>query len=79
MMFLLAIPTIQNGGNHTSAFTDAARTIEAHKACLNVSKALAGVGVRVLTDEAFAHKVGVHSRSSVMYSYVRLTAGEGSF
>jgi len=52
-----SIPTAKNGGNHTIAFTDAARTIEAHNACLNVSKALAGVGVRVLTDEEFAKKV----------------------
>jgi hypothetical protein len=54
---VVAIPTVENGGNHTPAFTDAAQTIEAHKACLNVSKALAGVGVRVLTDEAFMKKV----------------------
>jgi len=52
-----SIPTVENGGNHTRAFTDAARTIEAHKACLNVSKALAGVGIRVLTDEAFTKNV----------------------
>ena len=26
---------------------------EAHRACLNVSKALAALGVRVLTDDAF--------------------------
>jgi hypothetical protein len=60
MLFVAAIPTVQNGGNHTSAFTDAARTIQAHKACLNMSKALAGVGVRVLTDEAFVKEVSVH-------------------
>lgn len=58
--FVTAIPTVENGGNHTRAFTDAARTIEAHKACLNVSKALAGVGIRVLTDEAFTKNVGVN-------------------
>jgi hypothetical protein len=56
-MSAIAIPTVKNGGNHTSAFTEAARTIEAHKACLNVSKALAGVGVRALTDKAFMNKV----------------------
>jgi len=52
-----SIPTVENGGNHTPAFTEAAGTIEAHKACLNVSKALAGVGVRALTDESFMKKV----------------------
>jgi len=52
-----SIPTVENGGNHTSAFTNAARTIEAHQACLNVSKALAGVGIRLLMDEEFAKNV----------------------
>lgn len=45
-----------NGGNHTRQFAAAARGADAHYACLNVSKALAAVGVRVLTDdEYFAH------------------------
>ncbi|KAF7982808.1 hypothetical protein HWV62_25737 [Athelia sp. TMB] len=52
-----AIPTEDNGGNHTPAFTKSARTVEAHKVCLNVSKALAGVGIKVLMDEDFARKV----------------------
>jgi amidohydrolase len=52
-----SIPTIKDGGNHTRAFAEAARTIEAHDACLNISKALAGVGIRVLTDETFVKKV----------------------
>ena len=52
-----AIPTVANGGNHTTAFTEAARTAEAHKACFNVSKALAAAGVRVLTDNGFFEQV----------------------
>jgi len=52
-----SIPTEDNGGNHTPAFTKAARTVEAHKACLNISKALAGVGVKVLMDADFMTKV----------------------
>ncbi|KAF7970771.1 hypothetical protein HWV62_23118 [Athelia sp. TMB] len=52
-----AIPTEDNGGNHTPAFTESARTVEAHKVSLNVSKALAGVGIKVLMDEDFARKV----------------------
>jgi len=56
--FLLAIPTVENGGNHTVAFTQSARTLEAHKACLQVTKALAGLGVRILIDEEFLKKVG---------------------
>lgn len=52
-----AIPTVENGGNHTPAFTKSARTLEAHKACLQVSKALAGLAVRVLTDEEFLKRV----------------------
>lgn len=53
-----AIPTVENGGNHTPAFAEAAATLEAHKACLNISKALAGVGARILMDEDFTNKVG---------------------
>ena len=47
------IPTELNGGNHTRAFAAAARTTEAHEACFNVAKALAAVGVRVLTDDVY--------------------------
>lgn len=52
-----AIPTKPGGGNHTPEFTEAAATKEAHYACLDVSKALAMTGVRVLIDGAFARKV----------------------
>ncbi|KAH9848672.1 hypothetical protein C2E23DRAFT_738932 [Lenzites betulinus] len=50
-----AIPT--SGGNHTTAFTDAAATKEAHKACLSISQALAATGLRLLTDDGFFDKV----------------------
>ncbi|KAF9563860.1 hypothetical protein CPC08DRAFT_661451 [Agrocybe pediades] len=52
-----AIPTIEDGGNHTIKFTRAAATPEAHHACLDVSKALAATGVRVLNDDEFFEKV----------------------
>jgi len=52
-----SIPTEPNGGNHTVSFTESARTMEAHQACLNVSTALAATGARVLTDDAFFAKV----------------------
>ncbi|KAF9494346.1 hypothetical protein BDN71DRAFT_1449074 [Pleurotus eryngii] len=52
-----AIPTELNGGNHTHAFAKAASTIAAHKACLDVSIALAGVGIRVLLDDKFFERV----------------------
>ena len=52
-----AIPTIVDGGNHTLGFTKAAATMEAHYACLDVSKALASTGVRVLIDDVFFEKV----------------------
>uniref|UniRef100_A0A8H7XUH5 Peptidase M20 domain-containing protein 2 n=1 Tax=Psilocybe cubensis TaxID=181762 RepID=A0A8H7XUH5_PSICU len=52
-----AIPTIVDGGNHTPGFTKSAATIEAHNACLDVSKALAATGVRVLIDDDFFSKV----------------------
>lgn len=56
-MKMAAIPTVPAGGNHTAAFTEAAGTDKSHEVCLNVSKALAAVGMRVLTDEAFLTKV----------------------
>jgi len=52
-----AIPTVVDGGNHTPAFEKAAATIEAHYACLDVSKALAATGVRVLADDKFLAEV----------------------
>ncbi|KAG8216049.1 hypothetical protein J3R82DRAFT_8048 [Butyriboletus roseoflavus] len=54
---LAAIPTVPGGGNHTREFTAAAATDAAHEACYTVSKALAHVGMRVITDEAFLAKV----------------------
>ena len=54
----LAIPTVVDGGNHTTAFAQSATTIEAHNACLDVSKALAGTAIRVLTDDKFFAEVG---------------------
>ncbi len=55
--FHLAIPTEENGGNHTPGFTRAAATIEAHYACLDVSKALAATGVRMVIDDKFFKRV----------------------
>lgn len=51
--YLTAIPTEPNGGNHTSAFASAAATPEAHQACLEVCKALALTGLRVIEDDQF--------------------------
>jgi len=50
---LAAIPTEEDGGNHTPAFTDAAASELAHEACLDVSKALAATALRVVLDEEF--------------------------
>lgn len=52
-----SIPTLPDGGNHTREFAQQAATIEAHKQCLIVSIALAGAGLRVLTDDAFFAEV----------------------
>lgn len=52
-----AIPTRPNGGNHSPAFTDSARTTEAHKACMLTTKALACTGFRVLEDNIFFIRV----------------------
>ena len=57
MPCFLAIPTIKDGGNHTLEFAKAAATTEAHYACLDVSKALAATGMRVVTDEEFLARV----------------------
>ncbi|KAJ7792656.1 hypothetical protein B0H14DRAFT_3498970 [Mycena olivaceomarginata] len=52
-----AIPTIVDGGNHTPGFEQAAATEAAHYACLDVSKALAATGVRVIIDDHFYAQV----------------------
>ncbi|KAJ7253038.1 hypothetical protein B0H12DRAFT_1117157 [Mycena haematopus] len=52
-----AIPTVADGGNHTPGFEKAAATTEAHYACLDVSKALAATGVRVIIDDHFYAQV----------------------
>ncbi|KAG5725164.1 Peptidase M20 domain-containing protein 2 [Termitomyces sp. T112] len=51
-----AIPTVRDGGNHTIQFAEAAATSVAHYACLDVTKALAATGVRVLIDDEFLAK-----------------------
>ncbi|KIK68290.1 hypothetical protein GYMLUDRAFT_256038 [Collybiopsis luxurians FD-317 M1] len=52
-----AIPSVENGGNHTRDFAKSAATIEAHNACLDVSKALAHTGIRVLIDDEYYAEV----------------------
>ncbi|KAG6380178.1 hypothetical protein JVT61DRAFT_8267 [Boletus reticuloceps] len=52
-----SIPTVPKGGNHTKEFAAAAATDTAHEACYTVSKALAHVGMRVITDKAFLAQV----------------------
>jgi len=51
------IPTVIDGGNHTEAFAVAAASSKAHYACLDICKALAATGVRVLTDDTFFAEV----------------------
>ncbi|KDQ12657.1 hypothetical protein BOTBODRAFT_56682 [Botryobasidium botryosum FD-172 SS1] len=56
-----AIPTVPNGGNHTTAFRDSAATTEAHEATLTVTKAIAVTGLRILGDaEYLANAKAVH-------------------
>lgn len=57
------IPTEPQGGNHTRAFARSAASPEAHVACLNVSKTLAAVGVRVLVDDAYFAEVRMRIRN----------------
>ncbi|KAG6818419.1 hypothetical protein H0H93_005132 [Arthromyces matolae] len=54
---VLAIPTQPGGGNHTIDFTHSAQTKPAHEDGMNVTKALALTGLRVLTDDAFFAEV----------------------
>ncbi len=56
---LAAIPTEPNGANHTPGFTSAAATPEAHEVCLEVCKALALTGVRVIEDDQFYAEVHI--------------------
>jgi len=52
-----AIPTEPNGGNHTPAFAVSARSTEAHKASMSVTKGLAWTGFRVIADDQFYERV----------------------
>ncbi|KAN0115536.1 aminobenzoyl-glutamate utilization protein B [Hyaloscypha variabilis] len=52
-----AIPVKDNAVNHTPGFHDAAGTEEAHRLTILTSKGMAGVGLRLLIDEAFAKEV----------------------
>lgn len=54
-MFTIASPN--NAGNHTPGFAEAARTVEAHKACITITKGLAITGLRVLDDDSFYDQV----------------------
>lgn len=52
-----AIPTVANGGNHTPAFAESARSTDAHKATMTVSKGLAWTGFRVIADDELFQQV----------------------
>ncbi|TEB36562.1 hypothetical protein FA13DRAFT_1622993 [Coprinellus micaceus] len=52
-----AIPTSPNGGNHTPGFAQAAATQEAHDAMLIITKGLALLGYRILSDPQFLREV----------------------
>jgi hypothetical protein len=54
---MFTIPSPNNAGNHTPGFAEAARTIEAHKACITITKGLAITGLRVLDDDFFFKQV----------------------
>lgn len=52
-----AIPTVTNGGNHTPAFAESARSTDAHKATMKVTKGLAWTGFRVIADDKLYEQV----------------------
>jgi amidohydrolase len=54
---LFTILSANNAGNHTPAFANAARTPEAHRACITIIKGLAITGLRVLDDDEFFKRV----------------------
>lgn len=51
------IPITPGGNNHTKEFAAAAKNPEAHELAIKVTKGLAGVALRVLTDDAFYNAV----------------------
>ncbi|KAG8951841.1 hypothetical protein FRC04_005533 [Tulasnella sp. 424] len=54
---MFAIPTEPGGGNHTTLFTKAAATKQAHAIALQTAKALAITGARILIDDDFMAEV----------------------
>jgi len=52
-----AIPTEPNGGNHSPGFEKSARSEAAHEATMVITRGLALLGFRVLTDDVFFAKV----------------------
>lgn len=58
----LAIPTEPNGANHTPAFAASAATKAAHKAMLEIIKALSLTAVRALDDDKFFKEVSAVCR-----------------
>lgn len=54
---VFAIPTEQNGSNHTPQFATSAKSPAAHAAALTASKCLAATAARVLVDDDFFHKI----------------------
>ncbi|KAG5642255.1 hypothetical protein DXG03_003356 [Asterophora parasitica] len=55
-----ALPSLHpgfDGGNHTLGFTKSAATVPSHYASLDITKALAATGIRVLIDDGFLAKV----------------------
>jgi len=52
-----AIPTDINSGNHSPGFEKSARSEAAHKATMVITKGLALLGFRILTDDVFFAEV----------------------
>lgn len=75
--WLISLPAIPSAtSNHTPEFANATRTVAAHRATLEVTKALAGLGVRVLWDDVYLCKVsGLLHYHTVVITWV---AGVGA-
>jgi hypothetical protein len=68
---LSAIPTVSNGGNHSPDFEKSARSEAAHKATMVITRGLALLGFRVLTDDVFFAKVKWHFPFKVSKSLIQ--------
>ncbi|KAG2090753.1 uncharacterized protein F5147DRAFT_25757 [Suillus discolor] len=67
------IPTIPDGGNHTTGFREAACSVASHDTWLEVPKVLAAVGMPVLTNGTVSPESRYHSSFKELCFWLRFT------